>query len=713
MRWWGAVVARRARVVLVVAVVLFAAAGVYGSGVFSGLKAGGFADPASESAFAEQEAKRVFGVRSPEALVVYRHDDLTVDDKQFLDELNLVIDRVEDAPGAPVEKVGRYVPGVGATAHLVSKDRHATLVTITLAGDTDGERTKSYEQVRPLLESAALDKYAAGSEAVFDDVNTLAVKDVTQAEMVALPLVFLLSILIFRSVVAAFMPVVVGVCSVVGAFAVVRGLSQVMDVSVFSINLITLLGMGLAVDYALFVVSRFREELNAVPPGQPVDMVAVGQAVMVTAGRTVFFSALVVAAALTSLLVFPMSFLSSMGFGGVAAVLVAMLSAVTVLPALLVVLGRGIDAGAVRLPWVGSAGGTQGSLWGRLGRQVMRRPVVVAVATTAVLVAMGLPFAKAQWGSLDERVLPEATESRVGSQMLRTDFGMTDMQAQVVVKDADLVAVGEYARRIAEAPGVEQAWVTEHRAGLDTSLVTVSWPGRGTDAAAQDVVRAIRDVQRPAGAHVWVGGQAAETVDLLAALKANLPIMALVVAVVMMVLLFMAFGSVVLPLKAIAMSVVSLGASFGVVSWIFSDGNLSGLLDFTPVGYIEATQPILMLAIIFGLSMDYEVFLLSRVREEWDRTQDNTKAVVVGMERTGSIITSAAILLGVVIGAFAMADVQVMKLMGIGMLVAVIVDATIVRGLLVPATMRLLGRANWWAPGPMARWWQRHGFTEH
>jgi trehalose monomycolate/heme transporter len=311
-------------------------------------------------------------------------------------------------------------------------------------------------------------------------------------------------------------------------------------------------------------------------------------------------------------------------------------------------------------------------------------------------------------------VLPASSSSRVGADLQADLFGGRTSSAEIVVTGADEAAVGRYVDRLGAIPGMQSVRPVASKSleGERLTLVQATWLGDSQTERSQDLVRDIRAVSPGAGATALVGGQTASAVDLIGSIGQRLPWMALTVAVVMLVLLFVAFGSVVLPLKAIVMNAVSIGASFGVVTWIFQDGHLSGLLGFTSPGYLDVTQPILMLAILFGLSMDYEVFLLSRVREEWDRSRDNTRAVAVGIQRSGRIITSAALLLAVVIGGFATSGIVFIKMIGVGMLVAVLLDATVVRALLVPATMRLLGRANWYAPGPLARWWQRHGHRE-
>jgi RND superfamily putative drug exporter len=441
---------------------------------------------------------------------------------------------------------------------------------------------------------------------------------------------------------------------------------------------------------------------------------------MQTAGRTVLFSALTVAGALASLLIFPQDFLRSLGYGGIAAVVVAAGAALTVLPAVLYLLGPRIDALSVpwgRLPWrrgravpVESDHESTHGAWAHLAHGVMRRPVVVMVVIVGGLLLVASPFLGVKWGSVDYRVLPPDSPSHVAATTLARDFGGETSTANLMLETGDRRAVSSYSSRVADVPGVVAVQPVAQRS--DATLLRAVWRGNSQTQASQEMVEEIRAIPGPSGAHVLVGGASAQTVDLLGSIGRHLPWMALTIAAVMLVLLFLAFGSLVLPVKAIAMNLLSISASFGVITWIFADGHLEGLLDYGSNGFLDATQPIFMLAVLVGLSMDYEVFLLSRVREQWDATGDNTLAVATGVQKTGRIITSAALLLGVVIGAFSLSGITFMKMIGIGMLVALLVDATIVRALLVPATMRLLGRWNWWAPAAMRRWWERHGIRE-
>jgi len=721
MQRWGRFVARRAWTVLVAGLVLVAAAAVFGLGVFGSLSNGGYDDPASDSARSLVKEHATFTSHDADIVVIYSSASMKVSDPAFRASVSNVINGL---PKGSIQRVTSWYLTPSPT--LISKDQHATRVIFALSGTTQDQKATLFDRLSTHLDAKGLSTTVGGQWAVFRDVNHAVSRDIAKAELISMPIVIILCLVIFGSVTAALMPAFVGGVAIFGAFAFVRAITLVTDVSVFSINIITLIGMGLAIDYALFVVSRFREELAKQPGTERQHVNAAVGATMATAGRTVLFSGLIVAASLASLLIFQQSFLRSMGYGGVAAVLAAMLAALTLLPALLTVLGPRIEAG--RMPWRrgarAQAGGrgavTSGDLnvngaWATLAHSVMRRPVTYLLVITVGLLALGAPFLSARWGSTDERVLPVSAPSRVAADMGARLFGGGTASANIVVEGASGPQLVTYFTRLREVRGVRSVQVIDQAARpptRPTSLVQVSWLGNSQSEQSQQLVRYLRAVDPGAGAHSLVGGASASAVDLIDSIGARLPWMGLFVVAVMLVLLFIAFGSVVLPLKAVVMSALSLTASFGVVTLIFQDGYLSGLLAFTSTGYLDATQPILMLAIIFGLSMDYEVFLISRIREEWDRTGDNTTSVANGLQRSGRIITSAALLLAVVIGGFATSGIVIMKMIGIGMLVAVLIDATIVRALLVPATMRLLGTLNWWAPGPLRRWWERHGIVE-
>jgi uncharacterized membrane protein YdfJ with MMPL/SSD domain len=713
MERWGWFVARRSWSVLVAGLLVLVAAGAYGFGVFGSLSNGGFDDPKTDSVKEINVEQARFGKHSADVVAVYSSKTVSVQDLAFERSVRKVVAAL---PRSSVERVVTWYDSHSAA--LVSKDQHATEVIITLRGTTQDTAADSYNAVKTRLYAEGLTTHVGGQWAVFGDVNKTVSKDIERAESISTPIVLILSLFIFGSLVAALMPVLVGLVAVVGAFALVRVATLTADVSIFAINIITLIGMGFAIDYALFIVSRFREELERRPADDRENVREAVAATMATAGRTVLVSAVTVAASLASLLIFPQVFLRSMGFGGIAAVLVAMLAALTILPAMLMLLGSRINA--VRLPWQRRAAERRMSdlvlgsgVWGRIARRVMARPVVSLVAIVVVLLALGSPFLGVRWGSVDERVLPTNALSRVADDLIAREFGGAVSTARIVVAGASDQAVEAYEQQLGEVDGVTGVrTVDADTKASSATLVEVSWKGSSQSQHSQSIVRDLREVPVPSGATALVGGQSAQTVDLLSSVGRHLPWMALFVVVVMFVLLFVAFGSFVLPLKAVLMNAVSIAASFGVVTWIFADGHLDGLLGFESTGYLDATQPILMLAILFGLSMDYEVFLLSRVREHWDQTHDNTESVVAGVQHTGRIITSAALLLAVVIGAFATSDIVFIKMIGVGMLVALLLDATLVRLMLVPATMRLLGNVNWWAPSPLRRWYERYGLHE-
>ena len=712
----GRVMYRRRREVVALALAFVVVGGVWGTGVFGAMTGGGFEDPDSDSTRAAALAERELG-RGGDLVVLYSSDELTVDDPAFADAVTSTLAELPD------DVVTERVDWFGTRApFLVSEDRSATYAVLTLAGD-EGQQSAGLEAIEDDLAAPGLETQVGGGVAINRDINERVSADIATAETISMPILAVLLVTIFGSLAAASLPLAIGITAILGAFTALRAFSYLTDISIFAVNLVTIIGLGLAIDYGLFMVSRFREEIRRQPTIE--DALA---RTMATAGRTVAVSGITVAVSLAGLLIFPQVFLRSMGFGGISAVLVAMGAALTLLPALLAMLGPKVDALSVRpllrrlLPRTVSAGTAAGSgdtgAWYRIAHSVMRRPVIYSVAVMALLAALALPFLRVEFGGIDERALPAGTESRVVTETIRADFPIDPsgpIEAIVTLPDAIDSAAGgaalqQYVASLSDVPGVDGATVTG--AAGETARVSIAYDGDPVAAEARALVNEIRDVPAPDGVEVLVGGQSAVLTDLLESLGALLPWMALMVVATTFVLLFLAFGSLVLPVKALVMNVLSLGASFGALVWIFQDGNLSGFLDFTPTGFVEATQPILVLAIVFGLSMDYEVFLMSRIREQYDLTGDNTAAVATGLQRTGGIITSAALLLLVVIGAFSLSGITFLKMIGIAMLIAVVIDATIVRVLLVPATMRLLGRANWWAPGPLGRLYARYGIRE-
>lgn len=705
--WWSSTVIRARWLVLAGALVVAVVGVVWGSGVFGSLTNGGFDDPASDSAKVQQIAARL-GAQSPDVVVLYSSRSATVDDFAFRGPVSAALHALEQR--REVAHVVSYYQEAGAVGALVSRDRHATYAVITLTAPDDTGKRSAYQSLRPALDVRGVRAQVGGRTALSVVTDDLTKQDVSQGEMVAMPVVLVLLVFIFGGLVAAGMPLLIGVLSILGSLALTRLVTEITDVSTFAVNTITLLSLGMGIDYSLLIINRFREHLRA---GK--DTRAALAATMTTAGRTVLVSGTMICLSLASLLIFPQVFLRSMGLGGIAAVLLAMTGALTVLPALLAVLGPRINA--LRIPLPGrnrrtrQAADPSSGVWARLARAVMRRPVRYLVAVVAVLAILAIPFGHAHFGGTDERILPSGSGPRVVAARIQTEFpgGATD-PIQVVLRGATPLQAQQVVTRIQAQPGITGVQPTASRG--DTTLLRAGYTGAATGHQADDAVHAIRSLPTPAGVTMLVGGRSAQDLDRIHSLADHLPWMAAIMATVTLVLLFLAFGSVLLPIKAVVVNLVSIGASFGVVVWIFQDGHLSHLLGFTPTGFLEPSTPVFLLAVLFGLATDYEVFLLARVREEYDATGDNTTAVATGLQRTGQIITSAALLLIVVVAAFATGQVVFAKIIGIGMLTAVTVDAALVRTLLVPAAMRLLGRWNWWAPGPLATVYRRYGISE-
>ncbi|RNL60611.1 MMPL family transporter [Nocardioides marmoriginsengisoli] len=713
---WTQFLLSRAKFVLATGIVATIAAATYGLGVFDALGQGGFDDPSTDSSQELARERAVFGNKNVDVVAIFRSESLAATDPQFKADVE------ETLAGVPKDAVTSVLTAwdTGDPA-MISTDGHAVQVLVSLAGETQNDQADSNDVVMPALERTAgdLEVDLAGPWAVYTGVNETVSEDLARAELITLPIVLILSLLIFGSLVAAAMPVMVGAISVLGALALVRILTLFGEVSVFSINVISLLGMGLAIDYALFIISRFREELAELPEDDENAARTAMRITLGTAGRTVLFSAFTVAVAMSALLVFPQNFLRSLGYGGIAAVLIGAVTALTILPAVLVLLGRRIDAG--RMPWRrGKAVATDTShgAWARLAHAVMKRPIVVMIAIVGLLLLVASPFLGVKWGSVDYRVLPPDHPAHVAAEKLNDQFGEEKSTANVLLETADETEIDSYVASASKVDKVLDVRPVETKDGV--TLLRATWSGNSQTEASRGVVEDLREIPGPDGSKVLIGGLSADTVDLLSSIKTHLPWMGAIIVAAMLVLLFLAFGSIVLPIKAVVMNLLSISASFGVITWIFGGGHLEGFLDYSSTGFLDATQPIFMLAILVGLSMDYEVFLLSRVREQWDKDADsgmspsdrNTHAVAVGVQKTGRIITSAALLLAVVIGGFSTSGIVFMKMIGVGMLVALLVDATIVRALLVPATMKLLGRWNWWAPGPLRRFWERYGIRE-
>lgn len=756
----GRLIHRRRWTSLVLILVTTALAGAWGLGVFAKFKEGGFDDPKSSSTLVAKLGATYFGSTNPDVLVLYRSDTLTVDDPRYQ---AAVVTTVARLPKDKVAELISYwaIDGKDAAA-FASHDRRQTFVAVKLRGDTDADKAANYQDVKDRLNAPGLSVRLGGSIPLGQEFGAQVVSDIVRAETItALPL-FILLVVLFGALTAAALPLVVSLFSIVGGLAVLHVVTYAADVTSFALEVVTMMGVGLAIDYSLFIVGRFREELargmeaSGVPPGKPWKQAsgrearkaakeayrtelaplreAALAATMATAGRTIMVSGVTVSAALGGLLLFPQMFLRTIGLAGIATVMVAVFGATVLLPTLLALLGPRVEFG--RMPWrrPGSRRSRRdpdSGFWYRLGHSVMKHPLPYFAVVLVILAVMFGPFLNVQFGSIDARVLPKDSVTRNVVETVKADFPNGSAEPIDVVVSGDLIPrdwrparkgdpippyLDRFRERLGALPGVTQSKFTGYSGSYGGVRISVTHKYEPMDARAQDLVKRVRAMSLSKDGypmHIDVGGSTAAQMDLMSSLMRTLPKMALLVGVATFVLLFMFFGSVVLPLKAIVMNVLSIGASFGAIVWGFQYGHLAGLLDFTPTGGVEATSMILILAVVFGLSMDYEVFLLSRIREEWDRTHDNRAAVASGMQHTGGIITSAALLFLVVIGAFSMAGITVVKLIGVGMFVAVVVDAALVRSLLVPATMRFMGDANWWLPGPLAGLHARMDLREH
>ncbi|MEI5102514.1 MMPL family transporter [Streptomyces sp. PmtG] len=711
---------RRSRLVLVVAALAVALMGVVGAGAFGKLVDGGHADPNAESTRAGKVIEDAFGGETNLVLLVRGPEGRADAPRTERAGRALVADLKKERH---LENVLSYWDT--GSAGLRSKDgREAMVLAHVKGGESEqGKNAKGVLDDYTGAYDGGLDIRAGGGTAVINDLAAQTPKDLLLAEAIAVPLTLALLLVVFGSVVAALLPLVIGTVAIAGTFAELALLGGVTDVSIFATDLTTALGLGLGIDYALLMISRFREQLAA-----GADVPDAVRRTVATAGRTVAFSAATVAVALAALLVFPQFFLRSFAYAGVGVVAIAALGTLFVMPALLAVLGHRVNSG--RLPWAkpGRAS-ARVPFWGRLAATVMRRPALTALPVLAVLLVAASPLLGIGFGTPDERVLPEDAQSRQVAEVLRKDFdGSDDAALHVVIDEA--VAKGPlaaYATELSRLDGVVRVEAatgtyTEGRAGAagpaaaalgrpDAQRVNVVSALTPKSAAAERLVERVRAAQPPAGARSLVGGTDAELVDSKDSIGGRLPAAVALVAVTTFLLLFLFTGSVVQPLRALALNAVSLGAALGVVTWIFQDGHLTSLLGVTPQP-MDTSMTVLMFCIAFGLSMDYEVFVTSRIKELHDLGEGTRTAVVDGLGHTGRVVSAAACLLAVSFFAFGTAEVSFMQMFGLGTGLAILIDAVAVRGVLLPAAMRLLGRSAWYAPGFLRALHARFGLSE-
>jgi uncharacterized membrane protein YdfJ with MMPL/SSD domain len=682
-----------ARRILIVAALFFATAAVVGGSVARHLDPYGADDPATESVRADRLLERA-GYR--EAGVVVLIENAPVSDpavRKRVEGVERELRAYED-----IASISGYYDT--RSRDFVSRDGKATYLIAALRPTDDKEAQDAGEAIENQL-SGRPGITVGGPAVVSAQVNDQVERDLRTAELLAFPLLFLFSLLFFRSIVASLLPLLVGGASIVGTFLLLRAASEVTSISIYALNVSIGLGLGLAIDYSLFVVSRYREEIAKDGPG-----LAAMRRTMRTAGRTVLFSSLTVAAALAALMVFPQRFLYSMGLGGSLVALLAASVALTVLPALLTVLGPRVNALAPRFLQRRAdrdARPDAAGFWYRLSRFVMRRPMPIASASIVALLLLGLPFLGIKFTSPDARILPSSASARQVDDVLRAEFPpFRDNPVRIAVEGGGAKAVRTVRDQLRSVPGISSINPPRRLAGDITAIEAISAHPYTSDETRTTVER-IRELPEPPGADVRVTGQTAQFRDLQDSLLDHLPTALVIVVGATLAILFLMTGSVVLPVKALAMNVLNLSAVFGILVLIFQDGRLEGLLGYTSQGAIEQTMPLVMLATAFGLSTDYGVFLLSRIKEARDAGAGEKESVAVGLERTGRIVTAAALLFAIAIGAFATSEIVFIKQLGIGTALAVLIDASIVRALLVPSLMAMLGRWNWWAPQPLRR----------
>ncbi|MGH9138826.1 MAG: MMPL family transporter [Acidimicrobiales bacterium] len=744
----GGFVVRRRRLVLVSAVLAFAISGAVGGGVADRLSSGGFNDPNAESSHIEPILEDQFQSGTPNVILLVTARNGSIDDPAVAAAGVALAGELaaETYDGLAMTQVVSYWD-LGPGNPLGSEDGDRALVLARFPDEDDNllvefsrDLTDQYTRDDP---SQPISVRPGGQGPLFAEVNETIESDLLRAEIIALPITLFLLLLVFGSVVSATLPILVGVLSIVGTFLVLLIINTFTEVSVFSLNLTTAMGLGLAIDYSLFIVSRYREELHR--GFEPNDAVL---RTVQTAGRTVLFSSLTVAASMAALLVFDIAFLRSFAYAGCAVAVLAGLYATVVLPAVLAALGHRVNALTIRKRAVVPP---EEGFWHRMASFVMRRPIGITAAVLVLLALLGSPFLGIQLGVPDDRVLPDSKETRQVSDIIRAEFASQEAGAVSIVatgigspeqRSADVAA---YAQRLAAIEGVTRVDTEtgiycgstgavggfpcepgtplplppEQGAALadrfnrpDATFLSVVPDVEPISDEGEQLVDDIRDAEAPFG--VLAGGPSAVLVDSNESMAKDLPLALGIIAVVTSVLLFLMFGSVVIPAKAFVLNILSLSATFGAMVWVFQDGHLAGFLNFTPTGTLASSTLVVMFCVAFGLSMDFEVFLLSRVKEQHDNGADNVTSVAIGLEQTGRIVTAAAVLISVVFVAFAVTgEVSFMKLFGIGLTVAVLLDAFVIRGTLVPAFMRLAGNANWWAPGFLRRVHDRVGFSEH
>ena len=696
----GKFIVRHSKVVLLAFVVATLVAGAVGSLVFGKLDSGGYSDKNSESAQATEYIIKKFKVQEPIVTLV-------VDSTTSVDDAQVAL------KAAALEKEIRAVKGVSKTYSYWSTGGAPTMRStdgkagfILVYADLKADDWSGFESLGERIQSRfdgtyqGLDVYAGGAGVITHAINHKIEKDLLLAESIAIPLTFLLLLFVFGAMVASAMPLFVGVSAILGSFLLIYLLTQFTSVSVFALNLITGLGLGLGIDYALLMVNRFREELHH---GKSVEDSVI--TTVATAGKTVFYSGLTVFVTMASLLFFPLNFLKSFGYAGIAVISLAIVGAVIALPALLALLGEKVDKGVVRKSAITPK---EDGRWAQTARTVMRRPIPVVIAAVTVLAIMALPVLNIGFAQIDSRVLPASDRAAISSHIIESRFdGLVGSPIEVVVPNGvgQESEISAFLNQVKNVDGVVRVGTFETY-GKDIRVQVISSVASRT-TASEKVIHEIRALDKPA--RTLIGGSAADFTDSQDGIAGKLPFALGWIALTVLILIFVFTGSIILPLKAIILNGLSLCATLGAITWIFIDGHLKWLVgDFTVTGTLDTGSVILVAVVVFGLSMDYELFLLSRIREEHLSGKTNIESVAVGLQRSARIITAAALLLAVVFATFMTSGVTSIKMLGFGVALAVLLDATLVRALLVPALMRLFGERNWWAPHWMQRFTLKH-----
>lgn len=718
-------------VIIVLWVIAFLAAIPFLLRIEEPLKVGGFSSDHTEAARAADVLQNELGFSPSTVVVIFQSETLRATEPKFQAEVRAALANIASLPNV----TSVVLPS--AELGLISKDGRIAYAVVGLNLPPEEAQRDVPEFEAALRDVPDLTHLVAGGPAFYADIETVSQRDLRRAEAIAFPFALIALLIVFGSVVAAVIPLAVGGLGVAAILFGLYGIAHVTDLSIFVLNLATMLGLGLAVDYSLFVTSRFREELQR----RDGDVAAAVEATIGTAGRAIFFSGLTVLIGLSGLTLFDFMFLRSVGIAGVIVVFGSVIAALTLLPAVLGVIGTRIDRFRL-IRRQRDPSRSEHGFWSSLSHWVMKRPVLVLIPTLALLLLLGAPFRHVDVSSPDATILPTDLPSRQAFDLIVAEYGPGEISPFVIAVQSptsifapensgalfDLTERLRQDQRIARVAGIaafngdvtrEQAialiQLRRQLTGLtpespfgqlasenDTVVVAYSRSNANSDEN-KALLREVRGSDLGGDLTILVGGGTSEIVDTVDEMYGDFPIAIGMIVVATYLVLLLLFRSVVLPLKAIVMNTLSILASYGALVFVFQDGHFQRLLDFTPLGYVEASLPVIMFCVLFGLSMDYEVFLLSRVREEWDRTGDNTASVAAGLQRSGQIITSAALIVVVVTASFVSADVILIKALGLGIAVAVALDATIVRALLVPATMRLLGHWNWWLPGWLRR----------